>query len=118
MDIASIKTVAWELYDVQNDALSFEFKGKKIIYPWLDYEKECFELTTPQAIEEYGYENILNLCKTLAPICGNRVQSPEEWANSDVVNLKAYRRWLENGVYFENGRIEGKGIPENIATLV
>ena len=40
MDIASIKTVAWELYDVQNDALSFEFKGKKIIYPWLDYEKE------------------------------------------------------------------------------
>lgn len=111
MEIAQIKSLAWELYEKGDDTLAFDFNGKKVIYPWLDSKKGCFELTTMQAIAEYGIENIRRLCSNLASRCQyHHVQTPEEWAGEDEVDdiiMRGYNKWYEQGVRYVQGRIIG-----------
>lgn len=111
MKIAQIKSYAWKLYEKGDDTLGFDFNGKKVIYPWLDSEKECFELNTMQAITEYGIDNVRKICSVIAPRCQySNVMSPEEWANEDEVDdiiMRGYNRWYETDVHYIQGRITG-----------
>ena len=111
MEIAQIKSYAWKLYEEGDDTLAFDFKGKKVIYPWLDSERGCFELTTLQAIAEYGIDNIRRLCNNLYSRSQySDVMTPEEWADEpdvDEVIMRGYNRWYEKGVRYVQGRITG-----------
>ena len=110
MNIAQIKTLAWKLYEAGDETLAFEFKGKKIIYPWLDFNKGAFELSTIEAINEYGLNNIRDFCSRLASRCTGQIQSPTEWAGEPDLDenlMRAYDKWLEKDVKYIQGKIVG-----------
>lgn len=112
MKIANIKTFAWERYEKHDPTFGFDFNGKRIIYPWLDAEKECFELSTVQAIDEYGLENIKRFCEAIVNICPCKTQTFAEWLGGDATGategqMRAYRNWCEDEVEYYHGKLIG-----------
>lgn len=108
MKIAEIKNFAWKKFMQNDNSIGFEFKGKHISYPWLDFEKQTFELTTMQAIIEYGYDNIKKFCQDVAPLCTGQIPTMSEWADEITEATPwAYERWVEDEVMYQNDRIVG-----------
>lgn len=108
MKIAEIKNYAWNKFLQDDDSIGFEFKGKRISYPWLDFKTGSYELTTMQAIIEYGHENIKRFCSDVAPLCTGQIPTMVEWADEISESTPwAYDRWIEDEVTFADGRILG-----------
>lgn len=114
MKISMLKSFAWKNFESGNDEFGFMFKGKKVTYPWLDFEKQSFELNTVQAIDEYGLDNMKYFCEQIINLAPCKTQTFSEWLGGDaegatIGQMEAYRRWCEDDVEYEHGKLKGLG---------